>query len=175
MTHRRFLSLPAILVLLSLVQPARLQGAGVWIEAEEPTSTNVKLSEAGFRAGPMAQPDMQSGKAMLNSFMKYEEAEAKLPKEGLIVSYEFEIPATDRYTLWSRVGFEKARSPFDWRVDGGQWRTIGPDDYTIDLVELSLWNQLGWLKLDQDVDLSRGKHKSSSATGRTCRTGGTEM
>ncbi len=158
MTHLRALSHRWLSILLVLVCSAGASGAGVWIEAEEPTRSNVELSEAGFRIGPMARPEFQSGKSMFSGFMKYEDAEKKLPKEGLIVSYEFEVPRTDRYTLWSRVGYEKARSPFDWRLDGGRWQTLGPDEYTIDLVELSLWNQLGWLKLDQQVDLTAGKH-----------------
>jgi beta-galactosidase len=143
----------------ALVLHATSAPAGVWIEGEKPTSQNAKLSDAGFKAGPLAKPNLQSGGAVLSAFLKYEEAVEKLPAEGFIVGYDFDLDSAGTYTIWARIGYEQARSAFDWRIDGGKWQTLGPEAHTIDLVELSLWNQLGWYKLGRDVKLDSGKHK----------------
>ncbi len=146
-----------MLILFAAVSASFAADDFVWIEGESPSSINAKADEAGYRLGPLARPDWQSGKRMLSFQSKHEEAKEKFPKEGLIVGYDVDLKDGGRYEIWARIGFEFARSPFDWRLDGGEWKTISPSQPTIDLVELSLWNQIGWLRFDTR-DLKTGKH-----------------
>ena len=55
---------------------------------------------------------------------------------------------------------EYVRSPFEWRIDGGGWAKVQPRDpkfQTIDLMELSTWNEVGWLRMG-DQELKKGDH-----------------
>jgi hypothetical protein len=40
------------------------------------------------------------------------------------------------YAVWDRVGYERVRSAFDWRVDDGAWTAIKPDADTVEVEEL---------------------------------------
>ena len=98
-----------------------------------------------------------SGQTWLKIDVAPERFEKDLPKEGLILGYEFEAASEGSYEIWNRVGFEKVRSPFDWRIDQLEWATIKPEDPTVDLMELDVWCQVAWIKLG-DAKLSAGKH-----------------
>ena len=63
---------------------------------------------------------------------------------GILVGYEFEPPSAGKYEIWNRLGMEFVRSPFDWRVDQGEWKTITPQDLTTDLMEVGFWNEVAW-------------------------------
>ncbi len=129
----------------------------IWIEAEVPTSANATAEEAGYKLGPLARPQLQSGGAVFSMALKHNEAKEKFPEEELVHGYAFTVEDGGSHEFWIRVGYEFARSPFDWRIDGGDWQTVAPNQATIDLVELSTWNQLGWLWIDT-VDLAPGQH-----------------
>ncbi len=73
------------------------------------------------------------------------------------MEYDFTIDQPGGYEAWDRIGFESARSPFAWRIDGEAWRTITPEMLTCDLVELGFWCEVAWIKLG-DAELSAGKH-----------------
>ena len=66
-------------------------------------------------------------------------------------------PQAGNYAVWDRVGYERVRSPFDWRVDGGAWTTIKPDADTTDVEELQTWNPVAWLPLGAQT-LTAGPH-----------------
>ncbi len=129
----------------------------IWIEGEATASANLTPEEGGYRLGPLAQPRLQSGGALLSFALKPNEVKEKWPDEGFLHSYDFTVEEDGTYEFWARIGYEFARSPFEWRLDGGEWRTVDRNEATIDLVELSLWNQIGWLWID-NVDLAAGEH-----------------
>ncbi len=142
----------------ALALPALTQAASfTWIEGEQPNSTNLSPQEGGYRLGPVARPDWQSGGALLSFAIQPNEVKEKWPEEGFRHSYDFSVEEGGEYEFWARIGYEFARSSFDWRIDGGDWQTVAPNQATIDLVELSAWNQLGWLWIDT-VDLAPGQH-----------------
>jgi beta-galactosidase len=130
----------------------------VWIESERPTASN--LATAPASAG---HPEWLSAGKWLFVNIEQKDVAAKLPAGGAVFRYDFDAPADGSYEVWHRAGMEYVRSPFEWRIDGGRWQTIGPRDpryQTIDLMELSTWNEVGWLKMG-DRRLTHGRHSLS--------------
>jgi beta-galactosidase len=74
-----------------------------------------------------------------------------------LLSYKFNLKSAGKHEIWNRVGFEFVRSPFEWRVDGGEWNKSSPDDLTTDLMPLAEWTEVAWLKLGER-DLKVGDH-----------------
>ncbi len=123
-----------------------LQGTGaIWLEGESPTSANVKYGSGA------------PGRAELLSGAKWLTITGAVPTEGVSLSYDFAAKAGTR-DVWHRLGYETARSPFEWRVDGGAWHRIEPTAPTIELTELATWNGVAWLKMGS-VNLTEGAHK----------------
>ena len=50
-------------------------------------------------------------------------------------------------TVWARIGFEFARSTFDWRVDETRGPRSVPTELTTDLMEIDFFCEVAWLKL----------------------------
>ena len=61
------------------------------------------------------------------------------------------------FDIWDRIGFEFVRSPFDWRIDGGSWTRVEPDQLTTDLMEIAFWCEVAWLQLGKQ-SLTAGPH-----------------
>jgi len=114
----------------------------IWFEGEAPTRANITV-------GPSAWGNQQylSGEKWLNVAFGAGEVEEKLPEGGAILAYDFQVRAGGDYEVWNRIGFEFARSAFDWRLDDGQWQTVAPDMLTTDLMEIAFWNEVAWLKM----------------------------
>ncbi len=74
-----------------------------------------------------------------------------------MLGYQFQVSAAGNYEVWSRIGFEGIRSPFEWRIDQGAWQPVKPTDPSIDLTDLATWSPVAWLKLGK-ADLAAGKH-----------------
>jgi len=125
----------------------------VWLESEAPTSKNMEIQTISSAANK----EFLSGETWLRISVPSERIEKDLPKEGLVLGYEFLARSEGVYEIWDRIGFEKIRSPFEWRVDQGEWATIKPEDPTLDLMELDTWCQVAWIKLGESK-LSAGKH-----------------
>ena len=96
----------------------------------------------------------------------------KLPKEGALLGYQFQVSAAGNYEVWSRIGMrasvrrsngESTRAPGGRSsrmirgIDHGTWRT---------------WVPLAWLKLGRDRPCGGQARASSSASrrGRRWRT-----
>ena len=120
----------------------------IWIEGETP-------SRANFEHMPDGGPLLSGGLRLQHSLNKNEAGE--LPSEGLAVAYDFEAKEAGKYELWIRLGFEFVRPPLEWRVDDGAWGEISPDVLTTSLMEISMWNEIGWAKAGL-VNLTAGEH-----------------
>jgi hypothetical protein len=122
------------------------QSAGtVWIEGESPTTASVK-----YASGAPGRPELLSGGRWLA-------ITGAIPDEGATLVYDFKAP-TGKREIWHRVGYEAARSPFDWRVDGGAWHHVEGATPTTDLTELATWNGVAWMNMGSE-DLAGEGHK----------------
>lgn len=119
----------------------------IWIEAERPDFANLK-----FGMGAPGRPELLSDGKWLT-------ITGAVPEGGALLTYAFHSEAGHR-EIWHRVGFEAARSPFEWRIDSGDWTRVSPKTHTIDLEEPAEWNGVAWMDMG-GVDLSEGDHKLS--------------
>jgi hypothetical protein len=127
----------------------------VWLEGESPTRINVPVKQEG-----VGRPQFLSERAWLRVAIDANQVEREVPAEGVLVDYAFEIPKAAEHEVWARIGYEFVRSPFDWRLDDGPWTSVLPDELTTDLMELSFWTEVAWLKLG-NRPLTAGKHTLS--------------
>ena len=123
----------------------------VWIEGEA-AKANVETKAAGW-----GRPHFLSEEKWLHISVEAGNVEKQLPNEGIILSYAFKTPKAAKYEIWNRIGFEFARSPFDWRIGEGEWKQIAPDMLTTDLMELATWCEVAWLHMG-NLDLPAGDH-----------------
>ena len=124
----------------------------VWLEGEAPAHANIEVSGSGW-----GNKQFLSQEQWLNVSIDAEQIEARCPAEGVLLSYAFEAATAGPYEVWDRIGFEFVRSPFDWRLDQGQWQTVTPDQLTTDLMEIAEWCEVAWIKMG-DADLTAGPH-----------------
>lgn len=133
----------------------------VWIEGEAPGSVNVKPNLAGW-----GRKEFLSGEKWLHLTIDADKVDNALPAEGALIRYPFRVKTSGNYEVWNRVGFEFVRSPFSWRIDGGDWSTVGPDELTTDLMELDFFCEVAWLKLG-DRPIKAGEHALEIRLSRT--------
>lgn len=124
----------------------------VWLESERLSRANCPYSTSNWSGHKF----LSDGK-WLEVSLSAEELAKKWPKEGGLLEYDFSLEKTGPYEVWNRVGMESVRSPFEWRIDQGQWKTITPEMLTSDLVEIGFWAEVAWIKMG-DTDLPAGKH-----------------
>ncbi|MBV9850285.1 MAG: hypothetical protein JO250_11470, partial [Armatimonadetes bacterium] len=130
----------------------------VWVEGEAPadvTPAAAKPSPLGVSWG--SGPQVLSDGKWLSLSIDAAKVDQQVPTDGIVISYNVNVPSPASYGLWNRIGYEKVRSPFDWRVDNGVWNTVTPDQDTVDVADLQDWNPLGWLKMGTQP-LSQGPH-----------------
>lgn len=122
-----------------------------WIEGESPTSINFKASQEG-----VGNPQFLSGTNWLKVAIDADKVEKEAP-QGVLISYDFSLGTSGAHEIWARIGFEFVRSKFEWQIDSGEWKPVSPDELTSDLMELSFWTEIAWLKLGK-TDISSGPH-----------------
>lgn len=134
-----------------------------WFEAEYPKTINFNAKPEGA-----ARPHFLSGQQWLRISVEKDHVEKEVPDQGILLDYDLEIPSQgDReLEIWNRVGFEFARSPFEWRLDQGPWKLVSPEELTFDCMELSFWCEVAWLKLGV-ARLSPGAHRLSIRLPKT--------
>ena len=132
-----------------------------WMESETPVTANVKFQAAGW-----GHEEFLSGRKWLQVSIDADKVEKELPPRGAVLEYGFQAATAGRYEVWNRIGYEFARSPFEWRVDEGAWARIGPEQLTTDLMELQDWNEVAWLKMG-DAPLTPGAHRLSIRLPKT--------
>ena len=144
------------LVLLPLLSSSRSADAAqkapfVWLEAERATA-NIPLEAKGW-----GHKEFLSEDKWLQVSIDADKIDRQLPEGGAVLKYALDVPESRNYEIWDRIGYEFARSPFEWRIDGGAWSRISPDALTTDLMELETWNEVAWLKLGGQ-NLTAGAH-----------------
>jgi beta-galactosidase len=124
----------------------------VWIEAENTSSANITPAAQGT-----GRAELVSEGKWLHVSIGNDKVEKDVPDGGVVLSYNFSIARAGQHEVWNRIGFEASRTPFEWRLDGGEWTTVAPEMPTLDLTELALWTDIGWLQLTQRP-LTAGAH-----------------
>ena len=147
------LQLTLVLAFLNSLLPAHAQRNYLWIEGENTASCNVKPSISGW-----GHAEFLSGKKWLQVSVEADKIEKEVPAGGVILTYDLNASLAGKYEVWNRIGYEFARSAFEWRIDSGAWKTVFPDELTTDLMELQDWNEVAWIKLG-DQTLKAGAHK----------------
>jgi len=134
----------------------------VWLEGERPARVaGLKPNMSGW-----GRKEFLSEEKWLHVSMDPAAVEKGLPAEGGLLEYAFTAPKDATYEVWFRIGFEFVRSPFDWRIDGGDWASVKPTDLTTDCMELAYWCEVAWLKAGERR-LARGNHKLEIRLPRT--------
>ncbi len=143
---RTLLAVLAVVVVIGVAQAAD----HAWMEGESPSESNYDVPVAGW-----GNPQFMSG----GKWAHLAGGDAKkVPDEGVKLAYDFQVPSRGAYEVWARLGFERLRFPFRWRIDDGSWREVGKTHYPIlDVMPIQEFNKLAWTRLDT-VDLSAGKH-----------------
>ena len=126
-----------------------LGGEFVWIEGED--------GKADIAVNNDETLGILSGGKWMQVMVEEGKIANQTPADGVTIRYPFTIAKAASYEIWNRVGFEFARSPFQWRLDGGDWTTVKSDDLTTDLMEISFFREVAWLKLG-DQSLTAGNH-----------------
>ena len=168
-----FLPLLALCFSLRPAPAAQAPPRAVWVEGESFAALNVSgkpVTIAGW-----GHPEFLSGEKWLQINIDADQVDKTLPPDGVVIRYGVTLPAAATWAVWNRVGYEFVRSPFQWRVDGGAWQTVRPDQLTTDLMELANWTEVAWLKMG-DVSLPAGAHtleirltKTLDSKGKTDR------
>jgi hypothetical protein len=124
----------------------------VWLESES--------AKTSFKAtiGDWGRPQFLSAGQWLHISVEEDKVEKEVPDGGILLEYTFPNPKAARYEVWDRIGFEFARSPFEWRLDERPWKTMSPEDLTTDLMEMGFWCEVAWLKLG-DEEVTAGDHR----------------
>jgi hypothetical protein len=142
--------LATILVLSSSARAA--EPAFVWIEGES-AKTDAKVD-----VGDWGRPQFLSSGNWLHISVDEGNVEKEVPADGILLDYPFQCSKTGHYEVWNRIGFEFARSIFEWRIDERPWKKVSPDELTTDLMEMGFWCEIAWLKLGEE-DLTSGDHR----------------
>ncbi len=123
----------------------------IWVEGESTEAVNVEADLSG-----RGSKQFLSGGAWLEISIAGGDLK-EVPEGGAIVKYNINAETEDNYELWIRLGYDFLRSRFEWRMDGGEWTAVEPEELTLNPVEIAPWCPVAWLKLDS-IQLSQGEH-----------------
>ncbi|MBI5723957.1 MAG: hypothetical protein HZA50_08375 [Planctomycetes bacterium] len=166
----KFNTLALVVGIIASVQLAR-GGEFIWVEGETPTTANFQFKAAsspicsddkwlhyttdkakGTTIEPANPPASQPG-----GKPPKEEPKAVKLDEPLVAQYDFQAKQAGEYEFWARIGFEFARAPLQFQVDGGEWKTVAPEDLTTNVMRIGRWCEDAWMKIGM-VKLDAGKH-----------------
>jgi hypothetical protein len=141
-----------VLVVFSSITLPICRAESIWIESE--TAVKSVPGAGDHHTGP----ELLSGGKVFALNLSSKEVAGVIPEDGLVVSHPFAVKSGGTFTLWNRVGFEAVRTPFEWRVDGGEWVLNSQESQPITNVqELAFWNPIGWTRMGE-VALEAGDH-----------------
>ena len=150
MPHRLVVSLAMALLSLLPARPVSARDV-VWIEGEDFTRGSPLVERKDWKGSCLSK----EGWASL--VLPAEQAEVKMPEDGLPLAYDFTISTTGTYEVWNRIGYTGVRAPMRWRMDQGNWQELGPQAPGRDHMELALFCDVSWIKMGERT-LAAGKH-----------------
>src|SRR5512133_2624259 len=100
----------AAAVLVTAVVTMGQAGEFVWLEGEA-GQASVKVGTSGWGN----EQFLSEGRWMHVSF-DADKVEGEVKADAVVVRYPFAIKAVGGYEVWSRIGFESARSAFEYRI-----------------------------------------------------------
>lgn len=150
-SSRSFAALSIVACALISHSAAAQKNGTVWLEGEAATA-NVKPNVAGW-----GHPEFLSGGKWLQVAFDENAVEKEHPADGITLTWKLNAPQSASYDVWARIGYEFARSPFEWRMDNGAWQTATPNALTVDLMELAEWTEVAWLNMGK-AKLTPGTH-----------------
>jgi glycosyl hydrolase family 2 len=124
----------------------------VWIEGESPTRANVATKGVGW-----GNVQYLSDEKWLNFSVPVGQLAEQVPDGGIVLSYDFDLAQAGDYAVWNRIGYERVRSDFEWRVDEGEWRALKASELTTDLMDIDTWCEVAWIQMGS-TQLGAGKH-----------------
>ncbi len=142
----------AALLAVAVCAPGLRAQDYAWIEGEKPAAINFKANLGGW-----GNKQFLSGDKWLQIAIDEGKVDKDMPAEGIVMKYAFTLKKAGKHEVWNRLGYEFARSPFEWRIDAGAWRAVKPDDLTTDLMELAFFTEVAWLKMGEQ-ELTAGAH-----------------
>jgi len=158
------LLLLGLLSLFPLTARADSPASTVWIEGEAPASVAPGTIKPAIE--DVGRPQYLSDGKWLHLNIESGDVAKQAPPGGIVLTYAVVMPKAGAYAVWDRVGYERVRAPFDWRMDDGAWSTIKPDADTTDVEELQTWNPVAWLPLGTQT-LTAGQHTLQIRLSRT--------
>ena len=153
-----------LFILPPLVACADTPANLVWVEGEAPASVTPASVKPAIE--DVGRPQYLSGGKWLHLNIEGGDVVKSVPQEGIVLTYALTTSQAGDYAAWDRVGYERVRSPFEWRMDGGAWAMVKPDADTVDVEELQTWNPVAWLSLGHQT-LTAGPHTLQIRLSRT--------
>ena len=141
-------------VVIAAVAAAGSVGRGaefIWLEGEAGRA-NVQVNNSGW-----GNAHFLSEGQWMHLSIDAEKVDTELKTDAVVIQYPFDAKKAGTYEVWSRIGFEFVRSPFEYRVDDGPWKAISPDDLTTDLMEIAFFCEVAWIHMG-DARLAAGPH-----------------
>ena len=146
---------PVSLLLVSWIATAAAAADYVWIEGEKPTSKN--FARPARRAS--RRPQFLSEREVAEREpARRRRSRRSAPRRASSSATTSRPPSAGKYEIWNRIGMEFVRSPFDWRIDQGEWKTITPAGPDTDLMEVGFWNEVAWIKMGEAGPGGRQAH-----------------
>jgi hypothetical protein len=150
-TLRSILGCITIATLLSISTIYSNAAEFVWLEGEL-GNANVPVNNSGW-----GNTSFLSEGVWMHISIDADKIDETVPEEGVVIKHPFKITKPADYEVWGRVGFEFARSDFEWRLDDGEWSKISSEELTTDLMNIAFWCEVAWLKLG-NAQLDEGDH-----------------
>ncbi len=130
----------------------------IWIEGEAPSvQPEGGAEKLGYQLGKMPNPRL-SGNTFLMFAADEKKAQEIIPDAGLVFAYDFEAAKAGTYNVWARLGYERARSAFEWRIGAGPWTRIDGNNCGVDLLMLGRFFETSWVNMGAAA-LKPGKHR----------------
>lgn len=135
-----------LIFLMSLVCSAVARAEFIWLEAEQPTAANFPAKNP-FAANDDIEKSRLSGGEWIGI-----EGRRAAPT---FASYQFNVENAGAHSVFARKFWK--HGPFKWRIDDGDWKSVGKDVGLIDRVQIRKNVEVNWIALGS-VELSAGAH-----------------
>ena len=115
----------------------------IWVEGED-AKCSVPANNAGW-----GNTQFLSGGKWMHLSIDPGKVDEVVKGDAVTIQYPLQVATAGNYHVWNRIGMEFVRTTFQWRIDGGEWKTVSPEELTTDLMELANWTEVAWLQLGE--------------------------